>query len=154
MGFTRSLETRWCAGFLCVAAALLGAQSMAWADDDDVITYRQLIMKEMDAEASALGMIVSGQIPTDALVSQTKALALSAKGALKAFERKVPGGDAKPEVWAKWDDFSKRMQTLTQNTDELTKSAEAGNLSAFAEKMTDALTCKQCHETYRVKKKT
>jgi len=140
--------------FVVAGALILVAQSTAMADEDDAITYRQLIMKEMDAESSALGMIVSGQIPPDALASQTKALALSAKAALKAFEPKVPGGDAKPEVWSKWDDFSKRMQALVQNTDELTKTAEGGNLSVFAEKMTDALTCKQCHETYRVKKKT
>ena len=45
---------------------LTGAQA-ARADDQDVIDYRQLIMKQLDAEASAIGMMVAGQIPPDSL---------------------------------------------------------------------------------------
>jgi cytochrome c556 len=142
----------WLAGLLVSGSLGVGAQPVALADDDDAITYRQLIMKEMDAESAALGMMVSSQIPPDALASQTRALAYSAKAALKAFEPKIAGGEAKPDVWAKWDDFSKRMQVFIQKTDEMAKVAESGNLSTFAEKMTDALTCKQCHDNYRVKK--
>jgi cytochrome c556 len=139
-------------GMLLAALGVIALQPPALADDEDVITYRELVMKEMDAESSALGMMVAGQIPADALVSQTKALAASAKATLKAFESKVPGGEAKPEVWAKWDDFSKRMQTFMQKTDDLARAVDSTNLNAFAEKMTDALTCKQCHDVYRTKK--
>jgi cytochrome c556 len=137
---------------MLLAGSLIVLAPVALADDDDAITYRQLIMKELDAESAALGMMVSGQIPPDALGTQSRALAFSAKAALKAFEPKVPGGEAKPDVWAKWDDFSKRMQTFVQKSDEMAKVAEGGNLSLFAEKMTDALTCKQCHDNYRNKK--
>jgi len=143
---------RWLTGLVITGTLVMASQPAALADDDDAITYRQLIMKEMDAESSALGMMISDQIPPDALASQAKALAFSAKGALKAFEPKVPGGEAKPDVWAKWDDFSKRMQTFAQKTDEMAKAAESGNVSAVSERMIDALTCKQCHDTYRNKK--
>jgi cytochrome c556 len=122
------------------------------ADDEDVIGYRQLIMKELDAEAAALGMIVSGQVPPDALSQQAKAVALGAKSALNAFEPKVPGGAAKPEVWSKWDDFSKRMQTFAQKSEEMAKVSEKGNVQAVMELMIDALPCKDCHDTYRTKK--
>ena len=137
-----------------VASALivLLAEPTVRADDDDPVTYRQLIMKELDAEASALGMIVSGQVPPDALAAQTRAIANSAKSALKAFEPKVPGGEAKPDVWAKWDDFSKRMQLFAQKTDEMSKVGESNNVAAVSEKMIDALPCKQCHDIYRTKK--
>jgi cytochrome c556 len=140
------------AGLLTAAILGLGWQPSAQADDEDVITYRQLIMKEMDAESSALGMMLAGQAPQDALGTQARALSLSAKAALKAFQPKVAGGEAKADVWAKWDDFSKRLQTFVQGTDELAKVADSGSINAFSEKMTDALTCKQCHDTYRVKK--
>jgi cytochrome c556 len=139
-------------GLLTTAILLCGWQPGARADDDDTVTYRELIMKELDAESSALGMMVAGQAPQDGLATQARALAFSAKAALKAFEPKVTGGEAKADVWTKWDDFSKRMQTFVQKSDELAKVADGGNLNAFSEKLTDALTCKQCHETYRVKK--
>jgi cytochrome c556 len=137
---------------LMLSVLMTAVSTTVLADDDDVITYRQLVMKEMDAESSALGMMVSGQIPPDALASQARALAFSTKASLKAFEPKVPGGEAKADVWAKWDDFAKRLQLLVQKTDEMAKVAESGNLAAFSEKMTDALTCKQCHDIYRNKK--
>lgn len=135
-----------------VAALALNCAQTARADDDDAISYRQLIMKELDAESSALGMIVSGQVPPDALSLQAKAIAISAKSALKAFEPKVPGGAAKPEVWAKWDDFSKRMQTFAQKSEEMAKVSEGGNVQAVTELMIGALPCKECHDVYRVKK--
>jgi cytochrome c556 len=147
-----NLPGRRIGGIVLLAALVLNCAQTARADDDDAISYRQLIMKELDAESSALGMIVSGQVPPDALSLQAKAVALSAKSALKAFEPKVPGGAAKPEVWAKWDDFSKRMQTFAQKSEEMAKVSEGGNVQAVTELMIAALPCKECHDVYRVKK--
>ena len=77
----------------------------------------------------------------------------SGKGsALKAFEPKVPGGEAKPEVWAKWNDFSQRMQTFAKKAEEMSKVAEGGNVASVTELMIDALPCKGCHDVYRTKK--
>ena len=73
--------------------------------------------------------------------------------AKKAFEPNVPGGDAKPEVWANWKDFSKRLDDLTAATAELAKTAKAGGIAAAGPKVQDALTCKGCHDVYREKKK-
>jgi cytochrome c556 len=139
-------------GALLLPIILLGFQQAAQADGQDNIDYRQEIMKQLDAEAAALGMIVSGQIPPDSLSLQARALASSAKSALKAFEPKVPGGEAKPEVWAKWDDFSKRMQTFAQKSEEMAKVSETGNVQKVTELMIDALPCKACHDVYRQKK--
>ena len=139
-------------GALLLPIFLLGFQAAAHAEDQDTIDYRELIMKQLDAESAALGMIVSGQVPPDSLSLQAKAIALSAKSALKAFEPKVPGGEAKPEVWAKWDDFSKRMQRFAQKTEEMAKVSESGNVQKVTELMIDALPCKSCHDVYRTKK--
>jgi cytochrome c556 len=132
--------------------SLLAIFPAAYADDQDIIDYREYIMKQLDAESSALGMIVSGQIPPDSLAFQCRALASSAKSALKAFDNKVPGGEAKPEVWTKWDDFSKRMQVFVQKSEEMAKVAEGGNVQKVTELMIDAMPCKACHDVYRQKK--
>jgi cytochrome c556 len=134
---------------LLSVAVAASFQLAAHADDEDVITYRQLIMKQLDSESTVLGMIVSGQVPADNLALQTRAIANSAKSALKTFEPKVPGGNAKPEVWSKWADFSKRMETFARKSDELAKVGETGNVARVTELMVDALPCKQCHDVYR-----
>src|SRR3974390_664663 len=132
---------------------LPGLPQAAHAENQDTIDYREAIMKQLDAEAAAIGLIVSGQVPADSLSLEAKALALSAKSALKAFEPKVPGGESKPEVWTKWDDFSKRMQTFGQKSEEMAKVSETGDVQRVTEMVTDAMPCKSCHEVYRNKKK-
>jgi cytochrome c556 len=144
------------AAVLLLSLLSSAAQQSARAQDSDpqdVITYRELIMKELEAEAAALGLMVAGQIPPDNLTLQAKAAAASARSALKAFEPKVPGGEAKPEVWANWADFAKRMQSLAQGAEEMAKASEGNNLQAVSGLIVTALPCKECHDTYRNKKK-
>jgi cytochrome c556 len=138
---------------LLVAMLTIVYQQAGHADDQDVIDYRQLIMKQLDAESQALGMMVSGQIPPDSLALEARSIANAAKAAVKAFEPKVLGGEAKPEVWAHWEDFSKRLQSFARDSDEMAKVAETGNVAKVTELMITALPCKECHDTYRNKKK-
>jgi cytochrome c556 len=122
------------------------------ADDQDVIDYRRHIMETLKAQTAALGMIMSGAIPDDNAIAHMDILAATAATALKSFEPKVEGGDAKAEVWAQWDDFSARMNDFAAKTAEMSKTAhEKGKDEALLLVM-DALACKQCHDTYRVKK--
>jgi len=86
-------------------------------------------------------------------IAHLDAIALSASIALKAFERKVPGGEAKPEVWTNWPDFSKRMNELAQNTSQAAKTAREKGKETALGNILDALTCKGCHDTYREEKK-
>jgi cytochrome c556 len=133
-----------------LALSLLPAGSLA--DDQDVIDYRKHIMDTLQAQVAALGMIMSGAIPDDNVIAHIDIVAATAATALKSFEPKVEGGDAKPEVWAQWDDFSARMNDFAAKTAAMAKTAhEKGKDEALLLAM-DALTCKQCHDTYRVKR--
>ncbi len=125
---------------------------LAVADDQDVIDYRQGIMDTLAAQSSALGMIMSGAIPADNAVAHIDIIAQTASIALKSFEPKVEGGDAKAEVWAQWDDFSKRMNEFAERTAAMSKLAHEKGQDEALQQVMDALTCKQCHDTYRVKK--
>ena len=140
------------AGALAVAAAMTVLPMTARADDKDTIDYRQNIMKALDAHTAALGMMVSTQIEPSNIQKHVDAIALNAKAALKSFEAKVPGGDTKPEVWDKWDDFSKRMNEFAANADAMAKAAKTGGVPVIMDQMVTALTCKGCHDVYRVKK--
>ena len=123
------------------------------ADDKDVIKYREHVMNALNEQSEALGQILSTAIPDDNVTGHLDALALAASIALKAFEPKVAGGEAKPEVWSKWADFSKRMNELAQKTAALAKTAHEHGKEAGLANVTEALTCKSCHEVYRHEKK-
>jgi len=123
------------------------------ADDKDVLAYRQHIMKSLQAQTAAFGQILSGAGPTENTQAHMDALALSASIALKAFEAKVPGGDAKPEVWSNWDDFSKRMKDFADKTAHMAKTGREQGTDAAVMEVLDALSCKSCHDLYRDEKK-
>jgi cytochrome c556 len=131
----------------------LGALPNAWADDKDVVDYREHIMNTLHEQSEALGQILSGSIPDDNTVAHIDQLSLAAGLALKAFEAKVPGGEAKPSVWSNWPDFAKRMNELTQKTAAAAKVAHAQGKEAGLAELADALTCKGCHDEYRQEKK-
>lgn len=125
--------------------------SVVSADGQDAIDYREHIMNTLNEQAGALGQILAGAIPGDNTAAHLNTIALTAQMALKAFEPKVLGGEAKPEVWLNWADFSKRMNEFAR------KSAEAAAMAKqkryddplLGEKIIDALSCKSCHDTYR-----
>ena len=141
------------------AASALAAQeapvsapaSVSQDDADAIILDRQLVMQALDKDVEVLGNIVAGAAPPTELVARTQSVAKNAKAALKAFEPNVPGGAAKPEVWAKWDDFRKRMEDFAVKSEEMAKASESGNLAVVGEHMIGALQCKQCHDVYKFK---
>jgi cytochrome c556 len=124
----------------------------AGASDQDVIDYRQDIMKTLDEQSEALSEIASTAIPNDNLNAHMEILALTASTALKAFEPKIPGGKAKPEVWSNWADFSKRMTEFAQRAAEGAQVAKEQGHDAALEAAVDAAeSCKSCHDMYRQK---
>jgi cytochrome c556 len=135
---------------LALAAFVLPS---ARADDKDVIEYRKHIMNTLNEQSAALGQILSTVVPDDNAVAHINAIALTASTALKAFEPKVPGGQAKPDVWANWADFSKRMNEFAQRTAQAAKVAKEQGKEAALSNILDQLTCKSCHEVYREDKK-
>jgi cytochrome c556 len=98
-------------------------------------------------------MMVQQKAPVDDFATHAQALALTAATAKAAFEPEIQGGAAKSEVWSQWADFEKRIDALAAATADLAKTAKTGGAGAAGPKMQSALTCKSCHDTYRVPKK-
>lgn len=143
--------SQFAAGLAFAVAASLPAIAQA-ADPTDIIDYRKHVMKSLGAQTAALNMSLQGKAPAENLVIHAETLALVASTALMAFETKAEGGDAKPEVWSKHDDFTKRMKEFVAGTAELAKAAKEGGAAGAQAKVQGALTCKGCHDVYRVKK--
>jgi cytochrome c556 len=133
-----------------IACTIVGS---AQADDEDAIEYREHIMNSLNAQAAMLGQIVSYAVPNDNLQAHLDAIALLASTALKAFEQKAPGGEAKPEVWSQWPDFSKRMREFAEKTAAAAKLGHSASPEEALSNMLDVMDCKGCHEVYRDEEK-
>jgi cytochrome c556 len=121
--------------------------------NNEGIDYREHIMKTLNEQSEALGMILSTAIPDDNASAHLEIIALTASTALKAFEPKIPGGESKSAVWTNWPDFSKRMQEFTAKTADAAKLAKEKGSKAGLTDIDKTLTCKSCHDTYREEKK-
>jgi cytochrome c556 len=134
------------------ADAATSALALSKEETEGLIFERQQIMLQLDKDAKTLGMIASGATPPAKLAETTRAIAQGAKDSLEAFRAKVPGGRSKPEVWANYQDFMKRLESFSSNAEKMAKLGESGNVAMVNEVMIDALPCKQCHDVYRAPK--
>ncbi len=133
-----------------VALAIL-APSPSMADDKDVVAYRRHLMITLNEQSGALGMILSSAIPDGDPAAHLEAIALAASYATKAFTPRVPGGEARPEIWTQWAAFSKRMDDFARKTAQLAKAVRENGAQGVPPgvNVLDALTCKACHDLYR-----
>ena len=131
------------------AAAFVAAT--AHADDQEVIDYRQHIMKTMNEQMAAIQQIVQKKAPADNFATHMQIVAVTAATAKDAFTAKAPGGRAKPAVWVNWAEFSKRLDELVASTAALAKSAKESGVQATAAKL-GTLKCQGCHDVYREEK--
>jgi cytochrome c556 len=141
-------------GLAWVGIALVGTllPVSSFADDQDVRDYRSDVMKSMGEQVAALNQIVKGKAPAGDVAIHAQVLSITAGLAIVAFKEKVLGGESKPEVWAKWDDFSKRLDEMVAATADLAKTAKQGGVAAVTPKL-NGLSCKGCHDEYLVQKK-
>lgn len=129
-------------------AAFLAGPAMA--DDKATTDYRINIMKAMGAQAAGLGAAMQGKVPNDNLGAHARSIAIGMKMAIKAFEPKVVGGTSKAEIWDNWKDFSDRLMKLEAAATVVADLADKGDMAGAQGKIKEMLTCKSCHDMYRV----
>lgn len=127
--------------------------AMSKAEADGIIFERQNLMLQFDKDAELLGEIAAGLKPKDKLAEVTASIAETAAASKAAFEPRVPGGRAKPEVWSNWADYSRRLDDLEKNTKQLAEFGAKGDLTSVTNMLGGALQCKECHDVYRGPKK-
>ncbi len=132
---------------LALVIALLAAPGAASGDDQDVIDYRHHVMKTIGEQVGAIQLILEKRVPADNLATHLKVIAAAAPQAKSAFTPEVAGGRAKPEIWADWADFSRRLDEFVAGAQALGQAADTDAAGAAAKLST--LNCKGCHEIYR-----
>lgn len=141
------------AKFLVLTLAVAAGAAWAAGDrtDPDAIA-RSEVMRSNGGAMKTLGGMASGEVAFDAAAAQAAKDALAANAA--AIPEKFanqggadPASEAKPEIWANWDDFAAKAQALADAAAALdvtsveTIGAGMGAIGG---------ACKDCHTTYRV----
>ena len=135
-----------CLALIAAVCGTAAARAADRADDRSVLEYRRHLMITLNEQSAALGMILSGTVKGDA-AAHLEAIALTASYATKAFTPPVAGNEARPEIWTKWPDFSKRMDDFARKTAAAAKIVREKGPQGV--NVLDALACKACHDLYR-----
>lgn len=139
------------ASLACLVAAPLLLR--AEADPEDIIKYRQNVMKANGAHMAAIAAIVQGKVGyRDQLLDHAQAVVEINRDVHKLFPQGSDFGDtaALDAVWKNKAEFNKRAQVTEQKSEALLKAVKAGKkeaqVKAFKE-LSDS--CKNCHKDFR-----
>tara|TARA_R110000868_G_scaffold100112_6_gene275297 strand:+ start:548 stop:991 length:444 start_codon:yes stop_codon:yes gene_type:complete len=146
-----NFKTKLAVGLILAGMSVSAAPVGAFVLDEMVIDYRQQIMKAKDAQATAIGHILTGTVPNDNIVSHFESLLLATRQTREAFETKVQGGDALPAIWEDWDDFSAKLDAVESGINVAIEAINKNGPGAAGDVALGALGCKGCHDTYRKK---
>lgn len=134
---------------LCGGIAAAHAES----EPEDLIKYRQNVMKSSGANAAAATAIVQGKVEfKDRLRDHAQALVTSTKNIPALFPKGSDFGEteALDAVWKKPDDFAKRAKESHAKAVAFEKAVAANDTKSYAAKLKDlGDSCKACHKDYR-----
>jgi cytochrome c556 len=130
--------------------------SAQFAKPDDAIKYRKNALFVMQQNFGRVAGMAAGKIPFDAKVAAESASVADFVGKLPwaAFGPETDLGDtkAKPEIWsnkAKFDDYSKKLQSELAKLDEAAKTGKLDNIKVAVGATGEV--CKACHDDFRSK---
>lgn len=142
-----------------LAAALLAVSGASYAIDvGDAVKTRQEFYKDLGKAFKGLNEDLKGGTPS---LDELKKYAATIDGKTGKIPALFPAGTgadsgvktgAKPEIWAKWDEFQRDAGAFDGAAHALNAAAQSGDV-ATVQKATQAVgeACKTCHETFRQK---
>ena len=123
----------------------------------DVCAQTDVRQKLMKDNGAALKAIKAAAVTRDYATIETKTKEIMQNGdkvlALFRSGRGAEKTKAKPEIWEKWDDFSKNPGNVKKAARELADAAKArddGSIRVKVKNLSDA--CAACHTTFRAEK--
>jgi cytochrome c556 len=133
------------------------AAGAAYAEEertDPNAIAREELMEMVGKNTGVLGDMAGGKTAFDAAAAEAaKAALVEAFGKVEATFKEQGGPDpvdeAKPEIWANWDDFLKKASAAADAAGAL-DVASAESIGAGMGALGGA--CKDCHTTYRIMK--
>jgi cytochrome c556 len=140
---------------LALACLVTGAAFAA--EPEDIIKYRQNVMKANGAYMAAVNAIITGKVEYKGqLGDHTRALHAINKDINSLFPKDSDFGETRAldAVWKDNADFQKRAKDAAQKADALAKSVAAGDSKHYAARFKELSdSCKACHKDYRKEEK-
>ena len=122
---------------------------------EDLVKYRQNVMKAQGGHAGAAALILRGKVDyMPQLIDHARALAASTATVKDIFPEGSDVGDtaAKPEIWQQPEEFSKASVDAEKAAAAFLQSVESGNKEEMAARFKDlGQACKGCHDKFRKK---
>ena len=147
---------RICQRILLASVCLMAGAAFA-AEPEDIIKYRQSVMKANGAHMAAAGAIINGKVDYKGqLGDHTKALQVINKDINSLFPKDSDFGETKAldAVWKNSADFQKRAKDAAQKADALAKVVATGDSKNYAARFKELSdSCKACHKDYRKEEK-
>lgn len=135
--------------------AMLAPLALSAAEPEDIIKYRQNVMKAIGGHTAAAGAIVQGKVDyKSSLTEHARALQALTRDIPALFPKDSDFGDtkAKDEVWSKRADFDKAAKDTAAKIGAFAKATQGGNAQAIAASFKDVgESCKACHKDFRKK---
>jgi len=144
-------KKNWSVLVILVTGCLVLAGAVA---HDAVVQRRRQMESNNSIVAEALNQAVKDKNFND-IEDKCKAIEENMKKVTDLFPRGSLARDsrAKPEIWARWSEFTKHPANVTKAAQELAAAAKAGD-AALVEDKFKALgeACKGCHADFRAPK--
>ena len=145
---------------LGVALALgVSAQALAVDEPENVIKYRQAVMKSIGGHMGAIAGVVKGQVSyVDDVALHAQGMNSLSKIITGAFVKGTDNGSQKktaalPKIWDDWAGFEKAAQALDTASANLVKVAASGDRQQIAAAFGEVgKACGGCHKPYRAEK--
>ena len=143
---------------LAMAAALgLGTPALAADEPENVIKYRQAVMKAIGGHMASIAGVVKGEVSyTDHVAIHANSINAMSKAVTAVFPKGTDNGSYKtaalPKIWEDWAGFEKAAQALDTASANLASVAASGDKQKLAAAFGDlGKACGGCHKPYRVK---
>ncbi len=145
-----------------VASLIIGfsAQVLAVDEPENVIKYRQAVMKAIGGHTAAIVGVLTGEV---SFMSHIAAHARSINEMSKFIPGIFPGGSgqdaypntrALPTIWNDWAKFEAAAKAVQAESAKLAEVAQGSDLRAIGAQVQNlAKACGSCHKSFRAKRK-
>lgn len=149
----------WIVGVSAVAALAAGVGAASAADEsENVIKYRQNVMRSIGGHTGAIGAVMKGEVSYGSHVAaHAESIAATSQLIIDMFpEGTLTGAEtaAKPEIWQDWDTFREKANDLQTAASNLVQVVNGGgDMDAVGAAFGDVgKACGGCHRPFRVKR--
>ena len=138
------------------AAAIAAGIGAAWADghSENVIKYRQNVMRAIGGHTGSIAAVVKGEVDfTGHVAAHADSIAALSGAVLEMFPQGTDSGAdtrAKPDIWQDWDGFTEAAEAFEAAAGNLAQAAAGGDQAAIAAAFGDlGKSCGGCHRPFR-----